>query len=581
MAIAPTNCLVAVSVFLSLAAWIGGIIALSSSEWYEMSTSRGKATIGAFNVCGAGRVFGGSNTTSESDCESVAGSAALALPPAECGLSSQDVSSRFSSIQALGIVAIVLSVLATALLIASFAHGLYVSATAAHSKSAYGKGNNNGFSEMTSSSAAAVPNSPSNPTTNKNTTRRGIIRGSAESREPSAATGPRRHGRSVSFGGVQQPQQHHNSPRSNRNNNNDDDDDNDSVYYDDDDYYYDDDNSQQQKGAPSRAPILEIIAFALQLASVGTAMGCSFYFLSTVESWLFCDEKPCAFMLSGRGSTVSVSDCQAGPGWALALALLVWVAGILTLVALGLRWFLRDTIPDGAAAVSTTSGNNSPYSGSFSGFPAMAGATAPASTATPPPPGAAGSRAPNNAAAPTAGPTRMYYDGSNNNKPIGNHPRSHSSSNAMGVYSYAGRRDADGAASDGGSGYEYAGKGGNTTDAAAGGAFVVVNGQQQQRETDEQQQNLKQRRPPRSLPQTPRAAALVSPAEGGARAAATADTAAADTVALPEGEWEWDEESQLYWSVAEQYYYDPNSGHFYEPESGQWYNPSTDSWYNL
>lgn len=47
----------------------------------------------------------------------------------------------------------------------------------------------------------------------------------------------------------------------------------------------------------------------------------------------------------------------------------------------------------------------------------------------------------------------------------------------------------------------------------------------------------------------------------------------------PEGDWEWDPNSNMYWSESQYLFLNPNDGHFFDPNSEQWYNPDTEQWY--
>ena len=47
----------------------------------------------------------------------------------------------------------------------------------------------------------------------------------------------------------------------------------------------------------------------------------------------------------------------------------------------------------------------------------------------------------------------------------------------------------------------------------------------------------------------------------------------------PEGDWEWDPNSNMYWSESQYLFLNPNDGHFFDPNSEQWYNPETEEWY--
>lgn len=494
MVFAPTNCLVVTAFVLSLVSWVCGIIALAFPDWLVIEASGTKTRIGAFKICDD-QLSGSPSTNSSStslfssslghgECQSVS---ATGFSFGSCERGSSDVASRFGVVQGLGIVGIVLGVIATALLIASYCHGLYLRGAAANRARKYASGARraDGFSEITGTDRNAPHHQYHNDQYNGNNNNYATTPAVAEEDELMASTAP-----------------------------------------------------------PSRVPIMEIIAFVAQLLSVAAAAVSSFFYLSTVETWLFCNSKPCAYIMSATdtssgdssGGTI-VGTCRSGYGWAYALSYMMWVAGIFVLVALCLRWLLRDPLPEGAEGLSRDA-----YAMSMRNHNRAVVA---------PPPGRghfssgsnddededSGSIHRSRRVAPTSAAATTYYEGGetkNNGKAVDYYSNNNNYNN----------------------------------DNHKGAAPLPVN---VVRVHD-------------APPAAPSAVAVAAPTSSSPATGHSPFRSRADgepECDLPEGVWEWDPASQLFWSEEQQYFFDHNSGHFYEPETGQWYNPQADQWYSL
>eukprot|EP00744_Colponema_vietnamica_P006062 GILI01008834.1.p1 GENE.GILI01008834.1~~GILI01008834.1.p1 ORF type:complete len:431 (-),score=43.36 GILI01008834.1:364-1656(-) len=255
--VSPTHCLVGVALFFSVFSWIVGIIAMAVPKWYVIESSDGNTDIGAFQIC----VPSAAGST-EKTCDSQG----FSFP--ECDRGSDALRARFGVVQGLGIVGIVLTVVATAILVAAFVKGC------------------------------------------KRTRKQREEQRTARRNEPGYVPTPR------------------NDPRPN-------------------DQRPEDQRDDIDEEEETRMPIMEIIALVLNLVGFVVFCAAAFHFLTSVKSWLFCDQSPCAY-LESQGYT----GCSDSIGWTFALAVIAWITALAAAICLALRWIL---LPSASKANSSES----------------------------------------------------------------------------------------------------------------------------------------------------------------------------------------------------------------------------------